>query len=90
MITENAICIVSLHQKGFWMADTYYDGWFEGAVPDWYVLNKTKDGVKDIVKKEFPSIKFEDGVTGKCDECEEQYFLLETICENCEVEIQQY
>ncbi len=83
---SDLLCIVSPNKKGFWEADVYYKGWEEGLTPDWCCSCKiggTKEQVIKKVKEHFPSPKIVDGVTGHCNDCGEEHFLLETKCEEC-------
>ena len=77
------LCVVSPHEKGFWQADVYLEGWKEGIVPDWFCTGKiggTKDEIIDKVRETYPDVKIEDGITGVCVECGEYYFNLEQEC----------
>lgn len=84
--TEHAICIVSPHEKGFWQADVYLEGWWEGAAPDGFCTGKkggTKEQIILKVKENHPDIKIIDGITGICSECAHEHFNLEEQCEEC-------
>jgi len=81
-ISLDIIAIVSLHEKGFWQADVYYDG-HDDAIPDWFCTGKCNDdmfGVINIVSKQFPGITFAQGITGICDDCQEEFILNESVC----------
>ena len=39
---DKRICIVSPHEKGFWQADVYLDGWEDGVEPDWFATQEFK------------------------------------------------
>jgi hypothetical protein len=81
------ICIVSPHEKGFWQADVYNEGWAEGVPPDWVRTGKLggkRSELIDAVLERFPGIEVIDGVTGICPECSEEYFNLEEECIDCE------
>lgn len=77
------LCVVSPHEKGFWCADVYLEGWEEGLTPDWFCTGKiggTKDEIIAKAKQAYPNAKFEDGITGVCMECGEEHFNLEKEC----------
>lgn len=81
---NDSLCIVSPHEKGFWQADVYFNGWHEGSSPDWFCTGKIGDDRDDIISKvreRFSSPKIVDGITGICIECGEEFFLLESECE---------
>lgn len=80
------ICVITPHQKGFWQADYYREGWEEGEVPDGYCTGKVggdKDSIIRKAKTSFPGTEFADGVTGVCADCSEEFALLETACTEC-------
>ena len=80
------LCVVSPHEKGFWQADIYVDGWSEGSAPDWFCTGKiggTKAEIVEIAKKVYPTAKVTDGITGICTDCAEEHFSLEIECVYC-------
>lgn len=84
MKLNRLLCIVSPHEKGFWQADVYEDGWEECVLPDWFCTGKiggTRDEIIEKVRIAYPDATFESGVTGVCLECGESYFNLENECE---------
>lgn len=79
-------CIVSPHEKGFWQADLYLDGWREGVSGDWFCTGEiggTKSDIVSKVKESYPNAKFEDGITGICIDCGCEFFNLENECGDC-------
>ena len=80
------ICIVSPHEKGFWQADVYFDGWMEGITADWFCtgsIGGTKESIIEKVRGQFPQSKIIDGITGVCLDCGAEHFLLEDECRDC-------
>jgi len=80
------ICIVSPHEKGFWQADIYLEGWSEGIAADWFCTGKIGGTKEDIIAKAkavYPDIKIDDGITGICIECGCEFFDLESECDDC-------
>ena len=86
MGNEKQICIVSPHEKGFYDAAIYNDGWYEDAVPDAFMTGKIGGARPDFekkVKEKYPDSQIVPGVTGFCDWCQEEHFEMETECESC-------
>lgn len=84
--TNALLCVVSPHEKGFWQADVYIDGFAEGVPPDWFTTGKKGDDqyeVMTMASRAYPGIKFTAGITGICVECGEEHFELEEECINC-------
>jgi len=81
---RDSICLVSPHEKGFWQADIYFEGWDEGGSDHFFTgeIGGTKEQIIMAVNKRYPQIKIFDGVTGICTECNKEFFLLESEC-NC-------
>lgn len=83
---NDLLCVVSPHEKGFWQADIYLGGWYEGAASDWYCTGKiggTKEDVIAKAKESYPEAKVTDGITGICMDCYEEQFNLEQECTDC-------
>jgi hypothetical protein len=81
-----AIAVISPHEKDFWQADIYEQGFSEDTLPDWFCTGKKggdKDEIIAKVRAEFPGIEFTDGVTGVCADCGEEHFNLEEECSEC-------
>lgn len=81
---NDLLCVISPHEKGFWQADVYFNGWSEGVSPDWFCTGKIGGDRNVIVSKvqgQFPNPKIVDGITGVCIDCGEEYFSLEQECE---------
>jgi hypothetical protein len=80
------LCVVSPHEKGFWQADIYFDGWSEGSAPDYFFTGKSGEARNDIiekVKQTYPLASVVDGITGICTDCAEEHFNLESECAHC-------
>lgn len=83
---SDLLCVVSPHEKGFWQADIYHEGWAEGLSPDWFCTGKiggTKEEIIAQAKNTYPYAKFICGITGVCIDCGEEYFELEQECADC-------
>jgi len=83
---NDLLCVVSPHQKGFWQADVYLEGWIEGVPPDWFctgAIGGTKEQIIAKVKEAYPKADFVDGITGICIDCGKEHFLLEQECLDC-------
>lgn len=83
---SDLLCVVSPHEKGFWQADVYHEGWTEGLSPDWFCTGKiggTKEEIIEKVKNTYPSTKFTNGITGVCIDCGAEYCELEQECADC-------
>ena len=60
----NPECVIAKHPKGFWMADVFLEGWYEGAVCDWYCTGKKRERKAKVIEKvleRFPDIQIVDG-----------------------------
>lgn len=80
------LCVISPHEKGFWQADVYMEGFKEGINPDWYCTGKKGDDQYEMITniaKLYPGITFKAGITGICMECEEEHCALEEDCIYC-------
>jgi len=80
---SDLLCIVSPHKKGFWQAEIYFSGWEEGYLRDAFFTGKiggTKEQIINRLNEQYQNPKIVDGVTGYCDECGEEYCLLEREC----------
>jgi len=82
---SDLLCVISPHEKGFWQADVYKAGCDEeGVQPLWFATGKKGDdryGVMNKASEAYPGIMFIAGVTGRCSDCSEEYFEMETHCE---------
>lgn len=62
---SNTTAVVWKHDKGFWVADVYFDGSNRDPIgPDWYCTGKTGGGRSDVtsqVKRRFPDATIVDG-----------------------------
>lgn len=84
--SNELLCVISPSNKGFWVADIYFDGQSEGESPDWFCTGKiggTKDDIITKVKESYPDAKFTDGITGICIDCGEDHFNLDSECIYC-------
>jgi len=80
------LCIISPHEKGFWQADLYFNGFTEGVPPDWFCTGKKGDDQYEIITRvanDYPGVKFVAGITGICIDCGEEHFALEDACLEC-------
>ncbi len=68
-------------EKGGWMFNYFSEGWYEGAAPDGWGKHKDMSALIQEIKKQYPSVRINRGVTGYCNECAEEYFDLETHCD---------
>jgi len=87
-----SVCITSPHEEGFWQADVYLDGWYEGAAPDGFCTSKLGGSRSEVISKvrvHHPSITIIEGVTGICSECAQEHFNLELVCDDCGSEVRQ-
>ena len=80
------LCVVSPHEKGFWQADVYLEGWVEGGVPDWFCtgsIGGTKEEIILKARESYPEATLIDGTTGVCVDCGNEFFNLEQACDDC-------
>ena len=85
-------CIISPHEKGFYTADFYENGWFEDAVPDGYIsgsIGQARDEFEQIIAARKPDYKIVPGITGYCDFCQTEHFEIETDCVECGEHVEQ-
>ena len=80
------LCVLSPHEKGFWQADVYLEGFVEGP-PDWFMTG-SKGGDREMVVNEvrnkYPSILIVPGVIGVCVDCGEEQTEFNEFCPDCD------
>jgi len=78
--------IISPDERGFWHADIYRQGWYEGAAPDGFMTGPTggtRQEMTDLARSVYGDVTITDGITGTCEDCGEDHYNLETECNDC-------
>lgn len=84
--SNGLLCVISLHDKGFWQADVY-DKEAEHYSPNWFCTGKNGDDAGAVISRasrEFPGIDFM-FAKAECPCCDAQVTIngTELTCDEC-------